>query len=89
MGNAATTIQVNHESKGLGTKLAPLLGGGFFRPLARPSAAIYVDCADRLAEAADAGGQIPHAEARGLIRDVLLQHPDVQLTKMKVVNFAT
>jgi cell division septum initiation protein DivIVA len=79
MGNATTTIQVNHEPKGIGTKLAPLLGGGFFRPLARPSAAIYVDCADRLAEAADEGGQIPHAEARGLIRDVLLQHPDVQL----------
>jgi Family of unknown function (DUF5716) len=79
MGSAATTIQVEHEPTGLGTKLTHLLGGGFFRPLARPSAAIYVDCADRLAEAADEGGQIPHAEARGLIRDVLLQHPDVQL----------
>lgn len=56
-----------------------MLGGGFFRPLARPTAGIYIDCADRLAEAADEGGQIPHAEARTLIRDVLLQHPDVQL----------
>jgi len=63
----------------LGTKLAPILGGGFFRPLSRPTAAIYVDCADRLAEAADEGGQIPHGEARALIREVLSQHPEVQL----------
>jgi len=63
----------------LGARLSPLLSGGFFRPLSRPSSAVYVDCADRLAEAADEGGQIPHDEARVLIRDVLLQHPDVQL----------
>jgi hypothetical protein len=79
MSDATTSPEVDCEPKALGAKLAPLLGGGFFRPLARPSAAIYVDCADRLAEAADEGGQIPHAEARVLIRDVLLQHPDVQL----------
>lgn len=63
----------------LGTRLAPLLGGGFFRPLARPTAAIYVDCADRLIEAADEGGQMAHAEARVLIREVLQQHQDVPL----------
>ena len=63
----------------LGARLSPLLSGGFFRPLTRPSAAVYVDCADRLAKAADEGGQIPHDEARVLIRDVLVQHPDVQL----------
>jgi len=55
------------------------LSGGFFRPLSRPAAEIYVDCADRLAEAADEGGQIPHAEARALIREVLSQHPNVEL----------
>lgn len=55
------------------------MGGGFFRPLSRPTAAIYIDCADRLADAADEGGQIPHAEARVLIREVLLQHPNIQL----------
>jgi len=60
-------------------RLAPLLDGGFFRPLARSSAAVYVDCADRLTEAADEGGQVPHHEARVLIRDVLVQHPNVQL----------
>lgn len=63
----------------LAARIAPLHWGGFFRPLTRPSAAVYIDCADRLAEAADEGGQIPHDEARGLIRDVLQQHPDVQL----------
>lgn len=63
----------------LGQRLAPFLGGGFFRPLARPTAAVYVDCAERLLEAADEGGQIPHDEARVLIGDVLVRHPDVEL----------
>ena len=63
----------------LGQRLAPLLGGGFFRPLSRPTAAIYVDCAERLVEAADDGGQVAHAEARLLIREVLVRHPDLQL----------
>ncbi|MCD6052583.1 MAG: hypothetical protein K0Q55_4001 [Verrucomicrobia bacterium] len=65
----------------LGTKLAPLLNGGFFRPLSRPTAAVYIDCADRLVEASDEGGQIPHDEARLLIREVLIQHPDIQLAE--------
>lgn len=63
----------------LGTKLAPLSGGGFFRPLSRPTAALYIDCAERLVEAADEGGQIAHAEARQLIREVMIQHPQVLL----------
>jgi len=63
----------------LGVRLAPFFQGGFFRPLARPSAAVYVDCAERLVEAADDGGQVVFDEARGLIREVLMQHPDVQL----------
>ncbi len=67
------------EKTSLGRKLAPLLEGGFFRPLARPSAAIYVDCAMRLSEAADEGGQIPHDEARLLIREVLASYPDTSL----------
>ena len=69
-----------HEDRAsLGTRLAPLFGGGFFRPLSRPTAAVYVDCAERLIEAADEGGQVPHDEARLLIREVLVRHPDVQL----------
>jgi hemerythrin-like domain-containing protein len=75
----AFNLMSDNMPASLGTRLSPLLAGGFFRPLTRASAAVYVDCADRLAEAADEGGQIPHADARVLIRDVLLQHPDVQL----------
>jgi hypothetical protein len=79
MDHSALTPPANPRPDSLGARLAPLLGGGFFRPLARPSASIYIDCADRLTGAEDEGGQIPHAEARALIRDVLLQHPEVQL----------
>ena len=63
----------------LGLRLAPLFNGGFFRPLSRPTAAVYVDCAERLIQAADESGQVPHDEARLLIREVLALHPDVQL----------
>jgi hypothetical protein len=70
---------IKHETISLGTKLLPILGSGFFRPLTRPTAPIYIDCAERLAEAADEGGQVAHAEARLLIREVLTNHPDVQL----------
>lgn len=69
----------NQNSTTLGTKLLPLFNSGFFRPMSRPTAAVYVDCAERLVEAADDGGQVPHDEARSLIREVLVQHPDVQL----------
>jgi hypothetical protein len=79
MSDATTSPEVDREPKALGAKLAPLLGGGFFRPLTRPTAAIYVDCAASLCEAADEGGQLGHAEARLLIREVLAAHPDVQL----------
>jgi hypothetical protein len=79
MGNEFASPQTEPGPKTLGERLAPFLSGGFFRPLSRPTAAIYIDSADRLAEAADEGGQIPHAEARALIREVLSQHPDIQL----------
>lgn len=63
----------------LGQRLAALLKAGFFRPLARPSAAVYIDCADHLTTAADEGGQVEFAEARALISEVLIRHPEVQL----------
>ncbi|HYG36403.1 MAG TPA: Wadjet anti-phage system protein JetA family protein, partial [Clostridia bacterium] len=72
---------MSHERESLGRKLAPILGGGFFRPLTRPTAPIYIDCGERLIEVADEGGQIPHAEARLLIREILISHPDVQLAE--------
>src|SRR5882672_1117358 len=67
------------DSESLGTKLSTLFGGGFFRPLTRPTARIYVDCAEGLSEAADDGGQMAHTEARLLIREVMTNHRDVQL----------
>lgn len=69
----------DRETSSLGAKLSPLLTGGFFRPLSRPTAAVYVDCADRLERASDEGGQLSHAEAIALIRDVLATHPGVKL----------
>ncbi len=66
------------QTTSLGTRLAPLLASGFFRPLSRPTAAVYVDCAERLIEAAE-DGQVPYDEARQLIRDVLARHPGIQL----------
>ncbi|MCH8540845.1 MAG: DUF5716 family protein [Opitutales bacterium] len=63
----------------LGKRLGPLFETGFFRPLARPSAAVYVDCAERLTGAALDAGQIGRNEARLLVREVIEQHPDTAL----------
>ena len=67
------------ESMSLGRRIAPFLGSDFFRPLLRKSAPVYVDCAERLAEAVDDGGQMDFSQARQLIREVLINHPDIQL----------
>lgn len=67
------------EPASLGQRLGPLFEGGFFRPLSRPTAAVYVDCAERLIAAADEGGQVAHDEARLLIREVLVRHPETRL----------
>lgn len=69
------------QEQSLGLKLAPLLEGGLFRPLCRPTAAIYVDCAERLMEAADEGGQVPYDQARVLIREVLARHENIPLAE--------
>lgn len=63
----------------LSTRLAALLAGSFFRPLARQSASIYVDCADRLALNPDESGQLSQADTLALIRDVLAAHPRAEL----------
>ena len=63
----------------LGERLRGFFGYGFFRPLARPSAAIYVDCADRLEIASDEGGQLSHEDAVIIIRDTLALHPRAEL----------
>ena len=63
----------------LSERLAGVVPSAFFRPMARPSAPVYIDCADRLAESADEGGQVSHADTLTLIREVLAAHPQVQL----------
>ena len=63
----------------LSEKLLGSVSRDFFRPLTRPSAAIYVDCADRLADIAGDAGRLPHSEALALIREVLQSHPDIIL----------
>ena len=63
----------------LSEKLLASVSRDFFRPLTRPSAAIYVDCAERLADVAGGAGRIPHAEAVALIREILAAHPDFVL----------
>ncbi len=63
----------------LSVRLGRALPAGFFRPLARPSAPVYLDCADRLAQCADEGGQISHEDCQTLIREVLAAHPQAQL----------
>jgi len=63
----------------LSEKLLASVSRDFFRPLTRPSAAIYVDCAERLAEVAGEAGRILHTEAIALIREILAAHPEIVL----------
>ncbi len=72
----------------LSARLASVLEGGFFRPLARPSAPLYVDCADRLELASDEGDQLSHSDAIALIRDALAAHPSVKLDEDEGGHFA-
>lgn len=65
----------------LSERLAGVVPSTFFRPLARPSAPVYIDCADRLAESADEGGQVAHSDTVALIREVLAAHPQIQLAE--------
>ncbi|WP_035607832.1 Wadjet anti-phage system protein JetA family protein [Haloferula sp. BvORR071] len=63
----------------LSRRLLGSVSRDFFRPLSRPSAAIYIDCADRIADAAGDAGRIPHADAIALVRETLASHPDIPL----------
>ena len=74
-----TASSPNPADVPLSVRLQGTVPDGFFRPLARPSAPVYIDCADLLARSADEGGQVSHADALTLIRDVLAAHPQVQL----------
>jgi hypothetical protein len=72
----------------LSVRLSSVLTGGFFRPLARPSAPLYVDCADRLERASDDGDQLSHSDAMALIHDALVAHPSVKLEEDEGGQFA-
>lgn len=63
------------SSLALSSRLSRSVGAEFFRPLARPSAPVYVDCADRLIEEAGESGRLTQKEAIELIREVLALHP--------------
>lgn len=61
----------------LSTRLSKTVSADFFRPLTRPSAPVYVDCACRLEEEAGLAGRLPLLDAQQIIREVLLAHPAV------------
>ena len=63
----------------LSQRLAPLLKQGFFRPLARPSAPVYVDFIDRFEARSNEDGQLSHEETLALIRDILMLNPSAEL----------
>ncbi len=66
-------------SASLSERLARTISADFFRPLTRPSAPVSVDCAQRLIDEAGLAGRLPLAEARQVIREVLVSHPQVAL----------
>ncbi len=63
----------------LSHRLAPLFEQGFFRPLARPSAPIYVDFIDQFESRSNEDGQLSHEETLALIRDTLMLNPGAAL----------
>ena len=65
----------------LSQRLFDAISQDFFRPLARASAAVYIDCADRLIFAGAEAGRIPHVEAIAIIREVLSLHPSTLLAE--------
>ena len=63
----------------LSHRLLDSVSRDFFRPLSRASAALYIDCADRIADAAGDAGRVPHAEAIAVVRETLAAHPGIVL----------
>ena len=71
----------------LSSRLFDSVSRDFFRPLARPSAPIYIDCAERMVEAAGESGRLPQGEALLVIREVLALHPSVVLDEDEGAGF--
>jgi hypothetical protein len=59
----------------LSTRLSRSVSADFFRPLARPSAPVYVDCADRLIDEAGEAGRLSQRETIEVIKEVIARHP--------------
>ena len=62
-------------SETLSTRLSRSVAADFFRPLARPSAPVYVDCADRLIDEAGEAGRLSQRETIEIIKEVIARHP--------------
>lgn len=62
-------------SEFLSSRLSRSVSTDFFRPLTRPSAPVYVDCADRLLDEAGETGRLSHRDAAEIIREILARHP--------------
>ncbi|WP_461782757.1 Wadjet anti-phage system protein JetA family protein [Prosthecobacter sp.] len=62
-------------SETLSTRLSRSVSADFFRPLARPSAPVYVDCADRLIDEAGEAGRLSQRETIEIIKEVIARHP--------------
>ena len=65
----------------LSQRLQRNLPEGFFRVLAWSSAAVYVDCVDRLVDASGEAGRLPLAEARALVQETVLSHSSLTWTE--------
>ena len=63
----------------LSHRLLSSVSRDFFKPLSRPSVALYIDCADRLGDAGGDAGRIPQGDAIALIRETFLAHPNLVL----------
>jgi transposase len=63
----------------LSHRLLSSVSRDFFKPLGRTSVALYIDCADRLAEAGGDSGRISQTDAIALIRETLQAHPNIRL----------
>lgn len=62
----------------LSKRFSQAVSPDFFRPLTRPSAPVYVDCARRLEHEAGLAGRLPLLDAQQLIREVLTEHPSAR-----------
>ena len=76
---STSEVEIVHPLR-LSQRLAPLFQHGFYRPLARPSAPVYVDAIDLFEVRSSEEGQLSHEETLALIREVLIANPSAHRT---------